>query len=86
MPANELSCKEFIELVTDYLEGSLSPEEKQRFEAHLAGCDGCDTYLEQMRQTIQLAGRLTEEQISDQAKERLLRTFQDWKKTTLSEK
>ncbi len=85
MLSSELSCKEFVELVTGYLEGSLSPEEKQRFEDHLAGCDGCGTYLEQMRQTIRLAGSLTEEQVSDPAKEKLLRTFRDWKKTNLGE-
>ncbi len=79
MPSNELSCREFIELVTEYLEGTLPPEEIQRFEAHLAWCDGCGTYLEQMRQTIQLTGKLTEEQISDQAKEKLLSAFRDWK-------
>lgn len=85
MPSSELSCKEFVELVTEYLEGTLSPEQKQRFEAHLAKCDGCGTYLEQMRQTIQLTGRLKEEQVSDPAKERLLRAFKDWKNTTLSD-
>ncbi len=82
MPSNELTCKEMVELVTEYLEGTLSPADKQRFEAHLAGCDGCTTYLEQMRQTIRLTGRLIEEQISDQAKESLLNTFRDWKKST----
>lgn len=79
MPSSKLSCREFIELVTEYLEGSLPPEEKERFEAHLAVCDGCTTYLEQMRQTIQWTGRLTEEQIPDEAKDKLLHTFRDWK-------
>lgn len=82
MPSSELSCREFIELVTEYLEGSLPPEEKERFEAHLAVCDGCETYLEQMKQTIQWTGKLTEERISDEAKVKLLRTFRDWKKST----
>jgi anti-sigma factor RsiW len=50
----ELSCQELVELVTDYFEGAMAPEERERFEAHLADCPGCDSYLEQMRTTIAL--------------------------------
>jgi len=44
-----LACREFVELVTDYLEGALPPEQRARFEAHLAGCDACPGYLEDIR-------------------------------------
>ena len=44
-----LNCRELVELVTAYLEGALSSGERKRFDAHLAGCDGCTTYVEQMR-------------------------------------
>lgn len=47
-----MSCQELVELVTDYLEGALSPADAARFEAHVAACPGCDAYLEQMRTTI----------------------------------
>jgi anti-sigma factor RsiW len=50
----DLSCQELVELVTDYLEGALSPDDHARFEAHLAGCTGCDAHLEQVRTTIAL--------------------------------
>jgi anti-sigma factor RsiW len=50
--ATQLSCKELVELVTDYLEGVLAPDRVAALDAHLAGCDGCDTYVEQMRQTV----------------------------------
>jgi cytochrome b len=50
--AGELACKQLVELAADYLEGALSPELKARFEAHLAGCDGCTTYLSQTQQII----------------------------------
>jgi MFS family permease len=50
--ADQLACKQLVELVADYLEGVLSPEVKARFEEHLAGCDGCTTYLSQTRQII----------------------------------
>jgi len=50
--ADELACKQLVELVADYLDDVLSPELKARFEAHLAGCDGCTTYLSQTQQII----------------------------------
>jgi anti-sigma factor RsiW len=74
-----LTCKELVELVTDYLEGSLSSEDKERFELHLASCDGCAAYLQQMRKTIQAVGNLEEISLSPQAKENLLGLFRDWK-------
>jgi len=77
---DDLPCQELVELVTDYLEGRLPPLERLRFEAHLAQCGGCRTYLEQMRQTIRALGRLTEDSIEAQAKERLLSVFRGWKR------
>ena len=74
-----LNCKELVELVTDYLEGVLPPEDRERFEVHLATCDGCTAYLQQMRKTIQTVGNLQENNLSPQAKENLLRLFQNWK-------
>lgn len=76
---NSLTCKEIVEIVTDYLEGSMPVEQRARFEAHLAGCSGCRTYVEQMRQTIELTGRLTEERVSPEAEQVLLSAFKDWK-------
>jgi anti-sigma factor RsiW len=78
--AGDLTCRELVELVTDYLEGGLPPAERARFEAHLADCPGCTTYLEQMRQTIRLLGRLTEADVAPQALEELLRVFRAWKR------
>ncbi len=52
----DLSCRELVELATDYLEGALPEAELARFEAHLAGCAGCEAYLEQVRATIALVG------------------------------
>jgi anti-sigma factor RsiW len=74
-----LTCKEIVELVTDYLEGSLPDEQRALFEAHLAACRGCRTYLEQMRQTIALTGRLTEEWLTPEAEQVLLNAYKDWK-------
>jgi anti-sigma factor RsiW len=74
-----LTCKELVELVTDYLEGALSSEDRKRFEVHFSACDGCTAYLQQMRKTIQTLGNLQENSLSSQAKENLLRLFQNWK-------
>ena len=74
-----MSCRELVELVTEYLEGALPSDERAAVEAHLAECDGCTAYLEQMRTTIRLTGALTEEQIPPGAREPLLRIFRDWR-------
>ena len=50
----ELSCQELVELVTEYFEDAMAPEERQRFDAHVADCPGCEIYLEQMRTTLAL--------------------------------
>jgi anti-sigma factor RsiW len=75
----ELTCRELVELVTDYLEGSLSREDRKRFERHIAGCDGCSGYVEQMRVTIRAVGTLSEEALSPAARDELLRVFRGWK-------
>jgi predicted anti-sigma-YlaC factor YlaD len=75
-----LTCQELVELVTEYLEGALPAAERNRFEEHLSNCRGCTNYVEQMRQTIHLSGRLTEEQIAPEAKQKLLDTFRNWNK------
>ena len=74
-----LNCLELVELVTAYLEGDLSSGERKRFDAHLAACDGCTAYVEQMRRTIELSGRLRTEDVSREAEETLLRVFRNWK-------
>jgi anti-sigma factor RsiW len=74
-----LSCQELVELVTAYLEGALTPRDQARFEEHISGCDGCGAYLEQMRATIRLAGRLTPDAIPEDAERELLEAFRSWK-------
>ena len=76
---DELTCRELVELLTDYLEGALSREDRKRFQRHIAGCDGCTAYVEQMRGTIRAVGTLSEEAVPAAAREELLRVFRDWK-------
>ncbi len=77
--AAPLACVELVELITDYLEGSLPPPDRARFDAHLEGCDGCRVYLEQMRQTVLVLGRLSEEAIPPEGRHALLQAFAGWK-------
>jgi anti-sigma factor RsiW len=79
--SQELTCQELVELVTDYLEGALPPEERARFDAHIAGCTGCRRYLAQIRRTIDTLHHLTEETIQPAARDALLMTFRNWKAT-----
>ena len=60
MLSQDLTCQQLVELVTDYLEDALGPRERARFEAHVAGCEGCDAYLDQMRATIALLRSLAD--------------------------
>ena len=76
----ELSCEQLVELVTDYLEGMLAPEDFARFEAHLEECDGCRTYVDQMRETISALGAIPPESLSRKAERDLLLAFADWRR------
>jgi anti-sigma factor RsiW len=75
---DDLSCVELVELVTDYLEGVLPPEERSRFEAHLVDCDGCVNYIDQMRTTIELTGRLRVDDLSPDMQADLVSAFRTW--------
>jgi anti-sigma factor RsiW len=72
-----MNCDEFVELVTAYLEGALEPAEAQRFVEHLAVCDGCGTYLEQIRRTVAELGHLPGDELPPEARSKLLAAFRD---------
>ncbi len=76
----ELTCREMVELITDYLEGALSEGDRALFDEHLTRCDGCDGYLEQMRTTIVMVGRLSAEPVPADVHRRLLHAFRGWKR------
>lgn len=78
---NELSCKELVEIITEYLEGTLPLPERIRFEEHLQVCEGCRNYLGQMRQTIQTVGQLKSKALAPAAQQELLQLFRGWKKS-----
>ena len=80
-PLEQLSCQELVELVTDYVEDALSPDDRARFEEHLGICEGCRNYLGQMEATVRVAGRLRPEDIGPEAEQALLAAFRDWKRS-----
>ncbi|QEC50706.1 anti-sigma factor [Baekduia soli] len=74
-----MSCRELVELVTTYLDGGLSDRDRARFEAHIAACEHCTAYLEQIRDTIRLTGELVPEGLAPEMERDLLDAFRDWK-------
>jgi anti-sigma factor RsiW len=72
-----LVCREFVELVTHYLDGALPDEERARFEAHLAECDGCDGYLEDTRRLVATLHATPQPPADPATREALLRAFRD---------
>jgi anti-sigma factor RsiW len=75
-----LSCQDFVELVTDYLDGALDEETAIRFEQHMALCPGCDTYLDQMKATASVLGQIPVETLSQQMRATLLAAFRDFRR------
>lgn len=76
---DELTCQELVELVTEYLEDTLPPETRARFDAHLRTCRGCSAYLNQMRRTIDVLGTLCEDDLAATPRDELLNAFRTWK-------
>jgi anti-sigma factor RsiW len=75
---SEITCRDFVELVTDYLEGALDEDTTRRFVEHMALCPGCGTYLEQMRETASRLGEIPVETLSEEMQETLLTAFRDF--------
>lgn len=76
----KLTCQEVVELVTDYLEDTLSRRDRRRFEAHIEGCEHCSEYLAQLRQTIEQTGRLRVDDLEPAVLDELLDVFAEWRR------
>jgi predicted anti-sigma-YlaC factor YlaD len=75
----EPSCKEIVELVTAYLEQALDPHDLLAFEEHLAGCEACRDYVDQIRETVRLTGRLRDESLTPELRDELVAAFATWR-------
>jgi len=76
---DEMVCRELVEVVTDYLEGTLPDPDRHRLEHHLDECPYCVQYIEQMRQTIEALGELDAESITPETRRDLLEAFRGWR-------
>lgn len=74
----QFSCQQMVELVTEYLDGAMEPRRRARFEAHLAGCDGCSNYLEQFRTTVAVVGRIDVADIPESVMNEFVAAFRTW--------
>jgi len=79
MSDDAMNCNELVELVTAYLDESLDPQTRRRFDEHLGICDGCENYLEQFRVTVRTVGRISAEQLDPGFRNRLLDAFQNFR-------
>jgi anti-sigma factor RsiW len=77
---DEMTCRELVEVVSDYLEGRLPADDTRRLEEHLGECPFCMEYIDQMRQTIAALGELTEDSLSPETRGELLEAFRGWRR------
>jgi anti-sigma factor RsiW len=71
-----VDCREFVELVTAFLDGALDPADEERFVEHISGCDGCGTYLAQFRRTVDELGALENaDRLDADTREKLMAAF-----------
>jgi anti-sigma factor RsiW len=77
-----ISCREVVEIVTDYLDGALAPDELARLETHLEACDPCRVYIEQIRTTQRLAAAAEAEAELERRPDRdaLLAAFREFRR------
>ena len=80
MSTNELACRQVVELLNDYLDDTLTEDDRRRVVAHLGACDGCTSALEQLRETIRVASGLTEEAVAAPARDRIRDIFRHWQR------
>ena len=74
------TCREVVDLAAEYVEGAMAPRDATLFELHLNFCDGCYTFVDQVRAAAALAGRLAEEQVPEETRLKLVEAFRDWRR------
>ena len=79
MSAAAFSCQDVVELVTEYTENGLPPEQRLAFERHVNACPPCRAHFAQMRKISRTAGGLHEETLPEPLREKLVDAFRDWR-------
>ena len=77
MNPRDIACIELVELLTEYLDDALPPDEVAAIDEHLRGCAACRRYLDQLRATVSALGSLPMPTLSDDTVEALLTAFHD---------
>ena len=81
--AQDIACRELVELLTDYLEGAIPAADRARIDAHLARCDGCTRALDQLRTTIRVTGAIGIDDVPAPQREAMRDAFRGWRRSTL---
>ena len=72
------TCQEVVTLATEFLDGAMAPEQMTEFELHLNFCDGCSSFVHQVRTTAAMAQGLSDEEIPEEMRSKLLSAFEEW--------
>jgi len=78
--AHDITCRQAVALMTDYLDGALGPDDRALVEAHLAECENCAEHLRQIRITVAVTGRIREENLDPGAREDLMDLYRRWRR------
>jgi anti-sigma factor RsiW len=80
MSRNDIVCRDVVELITDYLEGALPVKQRVELEQHLVICRGCADHVGQVQATRHVLASLdAHDEVTPEARERLLQTFREWR-------
>jgi anti-sigma factor RsiW len=74
-----VTCRQVVQLLTDYLDGALSAADRARVDEHLAGCDACTAFIAQLRTMGRVTAELAAEDVPAPLKADLMRAFRDWR-------
>lgn len=76
---HDITCRDAVQLMNDYLEDLLGRDDRGRLEAHLRECEDCTEHLRQMRIAIAVTGRLREDDLDRAAREDVLELYRRWR-------
>ena len=77
--SRDLVCRQAVDLMVEYLDGSLSRRDGRRLERHLRACPNCSAYLEQIRATIEATGAVDPDDLSQEAVDDLVDLYREWR-------
>jgi anti-sigma factor RsiW len=76
---HDITCREVVGLVTDYLDGKLTAEEHALFEAHLSECEDCTEHVKQIQVTVAITGSVRDANVDALARDDLVDLYRRWR-------